>query len=108
MRKIRIIFQAGEEVLKGARLMLEQGILDNPRVSAILGLHLVPQFPLMSVSLTPKVRDLIFSRITSVMKGLEQSFGIEAEFSFISGSPPVICDEDLTKTGHSSQHGPYC
>ena len=51
--KIRIIFQSGEEVLKGAKLMLEQGVLDNPRVNAILGLHLDPQFSLMSVGLKP-------------------------------------------------------
>jgi len=49
-------------------------------------------------SLSSKIRDLIFSRIKSIAKGLEESFGIEAELSFISGSPPVICDEDLTKT----------
>lgn len=182
--KIRIIFQSGEEELKGAKLMLEQGISDNPKVNAILGLHLDPQFPLGSVglrsgqinaytdefslfikgksahgasphlsvdpvvatsfaiqalqtivsrnippleaavvsigeikggdvsniipdqvrlrgtirSLSSKIRDLIFSRIKSIARGLEESFGIEAELSFISGSPPVICDEDLTKT----------
>ena len=181
--KIRIIFQSGEEVLKGAKLMLEQGVLDNPGVNAILGLHLDPRFPLMSVglkpgqinayiddfsvsvkgrsahgaaphlsvdpvaaasfavqaiqtivsrnippaepavisigeikggnvsniipdqvmlkgtirSLSPEIRDLLFSRLKSVMKGLEVTFGIDAELSITSGSPPVICDEDLTE-----------
>jgi len=50
--KIRIIFQSGEEELKGARLLLEQRVLDEPRVNALLGLHVDPQlFPLRSVGL---------------------------------------------------------
>ena len=163
--------------------MLEKGVLDNPGVNAILGLHLDPRVHLMSVglkpgqinayiddfsvsvkgksahgasphlsvdpvtaasfavqaiqtivsrnipparpavisigeikggsvsniipdevmlkgtirSLSPEIRDLLFSRLKSVMKGLEGTFGIDAELSITPGSPPVICDEDLAE-----------
>ncbi|MDQ3142459.1 MAG: M20 family metallopeptidase [Bacteroidota bacterium] len=41
--EIKIIFQPGEEKLPGgANLMIEQGVLKNPKPDAILGLHVQP------------------------------------------------------------------
>ncbi len=51
------IFQPCEEGnsngLSGAHLMVRDGVLENPRVDAILGLHVMPDIPLGSVSLCP-------------------------------------------------------
>jgi amidohydrolase len=179
---VRVIFQAGEEILEGARLMVKQGALDGPRVDALIGLHLDPGFQLLSVALKPgqinawvdefslvvkgtsahgaaphrardpviaasyavqalqtivsrnvppieaavisigkiaggniyniipdqvamrgtvrclssKIRELIITRMKSIMSGLDESFGVNTELVFGLVSPPVICEEGLT------------
>jgi amidohydrolase len=44
------IFQPAEELLGGAKPMIEAGVLDNPRVDEIYGLHLTTQNPAGSVN----------------------------------------------------------
>jgi amidohydrolase len=39
---VKLLFQPAEETVGGARLMIEAGALDNPRVDAIFGLHVDP------------------------------------------------------------------
>ncbi|WGT67989.1 M20 metallopeptidase family protein [cyanobacterium endosymbiont of Epithemia clementina EcSB] len=46
---VKIIFQPAEENSGGAKLMIDQGILKNPDVDAIIGLHLWNNFPLGTV-----------------------------------------------------------
>jgi amidohydrolase len=48
---VRLLFQSGEEMMRGAKSLLEQGVLDSPRVAAILGLHLDPHIPEGSVGI---------------------------------------------------------
>ncbi|MBU5453890.1 M20 metallopeptidase family protein [Caproiciproducens sp. MSJ-32] len=36
---IKLIFEPAEETIGGARLMIEEGVLENPRVDCICGLH---------------------------------------------------------------------
>src|SRR5918993_2933041 len=41
---IKLLFQPGEEVLPGgASLMIKEGVLDNPRPTAVLGQHALPR-----------------------------------------------------------------
>ncbi len=41
---IKLIFQPGEELLPGgAKLMIEEGVLENPKVSNIIGQHVYPE-----------------------------------------------------------------
>src|SRR6266852_7498323 len=47
------LFQPAEEVLGGARPMIEAGALDNPRVDEIYGLHLTTQQPVGQVQVRP-------------------------------------------------------
>lgn len=42
---VKFIFQPAEEINAGARLMLEQGVLKNPNVDVIFGLHNTPTLP---------------------------------------------------------------
>jgi amidohydrolase len=39
---VKLIFQPAEETVGGARLLVEQGVLESPRVDAIFGLHVDP------------------------------------------------------------------
>jgi amidohydrolase len=45
------IFQPAEELLGGAKPMIEAGVLDNPRVDEIYGLHLTTQDPAGKVNI---------------------------------------------------------
>lgn len=44
--RIKFVFQPAEESLGGARAMIADGVLDNPRVDAAFGLHLISMLPL--------------------------------------------------------------
>lgn len=39
---IKFVFQPAEEGLAGARAMIQDGVLENPKVNAIAGLHMTP------------------------------------------------------------------
>jgi amidohydrolase len=43
--QIKFVFQPAEEGSGGARRMIEDGVLDNPRVDAAFGLHLITALP---------------------------------------------------------------
>ncbi len=49
---IKLIFQPGEEMHPGgASLMIEEGVLENPKVSKMFGLHVFPELPAGKVGL---------------------------------------------------------
>jgi amidohydrolase len=181
---IRLIFQAGEEVMQGARALIRENALEDPPVSALLGVHIDPQIPegkvgirpgqinayvdefefivhgksahgasphlandpvvaasfliqalqtIVSRSVSPseacvvsigkvkggetynvipeqvkaggtvrslneKTKGLIQKRMKAVAKGTDEAFGTRTTLSFLNSSPPVVCDETLTKT----------
>ncbi len=39
---VKLFFQSGEEIITGARLMIEDGALENPTVTATFGIHIDP------------------------------------------------------------------
>ena len=43
--EVEFMFQPGEEVLSGARSMIEAGILEDPHVDAAMGAHMIPMIP---------------------------------------------------------------
>ncbi|MGO9144929.1 MAG: M20 metallopeptidase family protein [Desulfomonilia bacterium] len=43
--RIKFVFQPAEENLGGARAMIEEGVLENPKVDAAFGLHLISLLP---------------------------------------------------------------
>ncbi len=49
--QIKFVFQPGEEGFAGARLMIEQGVLQNPTVDTAFGLHLNTGIPVGSLAL---------------------------------------------------------
>jgi len=52
--KIKFVFQPNEEVA-GAIKMVEQGVLENPNVSRVMGIHVWSQIPSGRVSISPGV-----------------------------------------------------
>jgi amidohydrolase len=48
---VKLLFQPAEETVGGAKLMIEAGALENPRVDAIFGLHVDPALDVGTVGL---------------------------------------------------------
>ena len=53
MARSNFFFQPAEEGMGGAKLMIEQGVLENPRVDYILGCHVWPEMPEGTVGIRP-------------------------------------------------------
>jgi amidohydrolase len=46
---IKFIFQPGEEANGGAKCIINDGVLDNPKVDGIFGLHMMPDLPVGTI-----------------------------------------------------------
>ncbi len=52
--RIKLVFQPSEEKIPGgASVMIAEGVLQNPAVSAIIGQHVMPQLPVGMVGIRP-------------------------------------------------------
>jgi len=55
--KVKLIFQTGEETCTGSKNMLKEGVLENPHVDAVFGMHIGsiidPKIPAGKVIVTP-------------------------------------------------------
>jgi amidohydrolase len=65
---LKLIFQTGEENGGGAREMIKEGILENPRVEALIGMHVLPA-PMGYLSLGYGASTAYSDRITLIVKG---------------------------------------
>jgi amidohydrolase len=52
---IKFVFQPAEEGLAGAKAMMDDGVLENPKVDAMAGLHVFPALPTKSIAVTKGV-----------------------------------------------------
>lgn len=52
---VKFMFQPGEEVGYGARTMVEDGVLENPKVDAAIALHVMPQMEVGKATYSPGV-----------------------------------------------------
>jgi amidohydrolase len=50
---VKVLFQPAEEGGGGARVMIEEGVLENPKVDAAFGIHVAQEEPVGTVSLKP-------------------------------------------------------
>ena len=50
---VKVIFQPAEEIGSGAQAMIEQGIMEDPKVDAVLGLHVAAEMPIGMLGITP-------------------------------------------------------
>jgi amidohydrolase len=65
---LKLIFQTGEENGGGAREMIKEGILETPRVEALIGMHVLPA-PIGRLSLGYGASTAFSDRITLTVKG---------------------------------------
>ncbi|MGI2293393.1 M20 metallopeptidase family protein [Paenibacillus sp. GXUN7292] len=60
---IKFVFQPAEEGLAGAKAMIEDGLLENPKVDAMAGLHVFPSLPTKSISVA---KGVAFASVDSI------------------------------------------
>lgn len=48
---IKLFFQPAEETVGGAKPMIEEGVMENPKVDAVFGLHVSPEIPTGSIGI---------------------------------------------------------
>jgi amidohydrolase len=65
---LKLIFQTGEESGGGAREMIKEGILENPRVEALVGMHVLPA-PMGYLSLGYGASTAYSDKITITVRG---------------------------------------
>lgn len=65
----KFLFQPAEETIGGAKRLIEEGCLENPPVSAVIGLHVSPQIPVGCVELKRGPQSAASNEFTVVVKG---------------------------------------
>jgi amidohydrolase len=66
---VKLIFQPAEETVGGARMLVAEGVLDDPRVDAIFGLHVDPGMDVGTVGLKYGQRNASSDDVTITVHG---------------------------------------
>ncbi|MGH9381233.1 MAG: M20 metallopeptidase family protein [Thermoanaerobaculia bacterium] len=66
---VKLVFQPAEETVGGARLLIEEGVLENPEVEAIFGLHVEPGLEIGSIGLHYGQRNAASDNLKIVVHG---------------------------------------
>ncbi|SET63766.1 amidohydrolase [Natronincola peptidivorans] len=48
---VKLLFQPAEETIGGAKPMIEAGVMENPKVDVVLGLHVTPEIPVGEIGI---------------------------------------------------------
>lgn len=86
---VKLLFQAGEENMQGARDVIAHGILENPAVDAAMAIHVN--------SIVPSKRMIVFSGPTTASSDL---FTIRVKGRGGHGSRPDECIDPLNVVAH--------
>ena len=91
---IKLIFQPGEECLPGgASMMIEEGILENPKVDKILALHVYPSMDVGKVGFKPGLYMAACDELYLTIKGI----GGHAALSNAYNNPVMLISKLLPK-----------
>ncbi len=66
---VKLLFQPAEETVGGAKLLIEEGVLEDPPVAAIFGLHVEPDVDLGKIEVHYGQRNASSDMITLVVHG---------------------------------------
>ena len=68
--KIKLLFQPGEETFEGARAVIKEGILENPKVDAAFAVHVASTLPVKTIAYGTLTATSVFGfKITITGKG---------------------------------------
>ncbi len=94
---IKLFFEPAEETVGGARLMIEQGVLENPHVDAIIGCHVDEGLPVGAIGIK---NDVVYAasnpfKITIYGKGAHGASPHKAVDPIIIGSNVIVAIQTL-------------
>lgn len=87
---VKLIFQPAEETIGGAYQMIKEGVLTEPAVSAVIGLHVDPTCETGSILLRSGPMNAAVNDFTMVIKG-KQCHGAQPE----RGIDPIVIAADI-------------
>lgn len=90
---VKLIFQPAEETTGGAHQMIEAGVLQQPDVSAMIGLHVDPAFETGSIIMRKGAMNAAVNDFTMQIKG-QQCHGAQPE----RGIDPIVVAADMIMT----------
>ena len=90
--RVKFVFQPAEENMSGAQEMINQGVMDNPRVDRVLGFHLWNALPVGQIGLKPGVIFSSADEFRLVIKGR----GGHGALPHLSVDPVVISAQVIT------------
>lgn len=67
--KVKLIFEPAEETVGGARYMINEGVLENPKVDAVIGLHVSEDVECGKISIKTGVVNAASNPFTLKIKG---------------------------------------
>lgn len=67
---VKFIFQPAEELLKGADMLIRNGVLEDPALDRIYALHLWPELPLGHIGVAPGIAMAGADRFSITFKGV--------------------------------------
>jgi amidohydrolase len=66
---VKFLFQPAEEGLAGGRRMVDQGVLENPKVDLVLATHVIPVLPVGTIGTRPGPMMAATDRLTLILRG---------------------------------------
>lgn len=66
---VKLIFEPAEETVGGARFMIKEGVLDNPKVDAVIGLHVSENIEVGKIGVKRGVFNAASNPFTITIKG---------------------------------------
>ena len=89
---VKFVFQPAEEIMSGAQAMIDEGVMENPRVDRVLGFHLYNALPVGQIGLKPGVIFSSADEFKLVVKGR----GGHGALPHLSVDPVVISAQVIT------------
>lgn len=90
--KVKLMFQPGEEILGGAKNMIDNGILENPKVDAGMMIHITRNKEL-------NVGDVLYANM-DIISASSDSLKIEVQGKGGHGARPFECIDPLNVIAH--------
>lgn len=113
--KVRFVFQTGEEICRGAKTAIEEGVLDG--VDSVFGLHIGSIAGGFAYNVMPGeviegttralddgVRKYLAKRIGEISKSIVEAYRGTCECEMDRGAPPVVNDPVIRVMLNSIHH----
>ncbi|WP_438315775.1 M20 metallopeptidase family protein [Sporosarcina sp. FA9] len=66
---VKLFFQPAEETVGGAKPMIEAGVMENPKVEAVFGLHIAPDIPVGEIGVKYDQMNAASNSLSITIKG---------------------------------------